>query len=189
MQRMLAPIAGCFLATLLLGSAWTKFRNRDTFHDIVRSYPFARLVNARLVVWLVPWMETALGLALFSLNRQLAEPALAGTLGFLALATAAVAGRWLRGEKRFRCGCGDDLRDEESVLGMLVRNGVLIAVAAGGLIGADKTSSQSVAVVPVVLSGVGLALGWKLIQAGQRAGRFAREWKGPGLSRTSPSGA
>src|SRR3954469_6812402 len=108
-----------FFGILLLSSAWAKFRSGKEFREIAADYRLARWLPARLWAPAVAPFEGLLAAGHLSLNRYLAACSLFGTLAFIGVATWGVAGRWRRGEGRFRCGCGPDLSEERDASTLL----------------------------------------------------------------------
>ncbi len=174
---MVCQFLGCFVGALLLSAAWAKVRDPGTFLEIVRTYPLPNWLPRTTLAWSLPWLEGVLGLVLLLPVGWLTSVGLAGALTLVGLATAAVAMRWLRGEKRFRCGCGGDLSEDQSAIEVLLRNGALIALLAVALAGASETPGVLAPLLPVYLSAIGLLAGLKLASAALRAWRAIHVWK------------
>jgi len=135
------------LALLFLAAALHKLRDLHAFRVALGDYQ------------LVPWILTgpaapALAIAELGVSGALLLPAVApqaaaalpapgsfagrvgclGAAGLLALYSAAIAWNLLRGRRDIDCGCfGPALRTELGP-GLLIRNGVLLAAAAAGLL-------------------------------------------------------
>ena len=171
---MLTVLFCCVVGALLLFSAGAKLRDWVTFREIVRGY---RLPGLAALAVAVPLLEVVLGLALLSLEPRLTAWGLGGALAFLGRASAAVARRRLRGEKRFRCGCGGDLSEEHPALALLARNGLLIILLAVALVFGENASPRVGERFPVYLTAGATAVGLKLLNALLRARRFRSEWK------------
>src|SRR5262249_19472807 len=175
---MIGELISSFLAVVFLSSAWSKFRDPATFVMIMESYRLPR--GMRISARGIPWLEALLGLALLSPNVRWTVTALGGALVFILVASGAVAIRLLRGEKRFRCGCGGDLTEEHNGVGIIVRNILLILLVILGLVGASSHWLPATPVLPIYLIGMSLALCWQLGEALLRAWRFTYEWKASG---------
>lgn len=174
---MLALPVSCCLGLLLLLTAWSKYREPRKFLEIVQDYPWLRSTMPRRWVWMVPWLEALLGVALLSLNPWLTTAALVGVLLWILLASIAVAARLVRGERRFRCGCGGNLDEEHSAAGVLQRNGLLSILVGGVLAIGHPGWPVDTAVLPVYLTAVGGVLGVGLAGAALRAWRNTGQWK------------
>jgi hypothetical protein len=173
----LTALVSCALGMGLLAAAWAKVRDFDLFLELVRGYPLPGRLGPRAVAVGVPALEGVLGTALLSLHPLLSRVGAAGTLALLAAVSGAVGYRLLRGEKRFRCGCGGDLAADHSAAAVLLRNALLAAAA--GLAVAGPAAGPAGA-LPLWLTGAGLVLGAKGAAAALRARRFAREWTASG---------
>lgn len=170
---------------MLVASGVTKLRHIGEFREVVTGYsrPGWRFPGA-LAGWVAP-TELLLAMALLSLDRPLGLLGLLGTLAFVAGATGLIAARWMAGERRFRCGCGTDLREEQDASGLLVRNLLLIAGLSLTLLlslAAAPDPHVGRSVIPTYLTGVGLAVLGALAVRGLRAWRAIRQWKGLGSS-------
>ncbi len=162
-----------FLGALLLSSAWAKLQAPEEFRAIAAAYPFARWLPVRYWAPLVGPLEALLGGFLLVLHPFVAVAALAASLFFLGLATGGVAWRLSRGERRFRCGCGTNLEDEVSPVGVFLRNGLLFALAVVGIVSVVQAAAwPGTPLMPVYLTGFGLLLCQLLTEAGLRAWRY-----------------
>jgi hypothetical protein len=176
-MAMISQLICCFTGLMLMASAWAKFRAQAAFQEIVLDYSLPKWLMGRYVARMVPVVETVLGLALLSPFQSLSTIALGGTLLFVGIATMAVAQRVMRGEQRFCCGCGGDLGELQNAKVILIRNGLLLAIMAVGLITQIKTPVWPVAATPVYLAGGGLLLSLKLVGAMLHALRSLNAWK------------
>jgi hypothetical protein len=168
---------GCgVLGALFVLSAWAKFRAPEEFRDIAAAYPLARWLPARVwASWVAP-LEMALGTGLLSLQRGVVAPALIGSLVLLGVATWGVGWRLLRGERRFRCGCGSALDEESSAALVLLRNFVLCAVALLATIALGWEQGSAPSLLPVGLTSVGVLLGVALLRAAVKVWWWSRQW-------------
>ena len=165
------------IGVLLLSAAWAKLQDPGTFLEILGTYPLLGGFSRTTLTWAIPGLEGVLGLALLLPFGWLTSAALVGALALVGLATFLVTVRWARGEKRFRCGCGGDLSEDQSAIGVVLRNGILIALLIVALTGLADTPVVFAAFLPVYLSAVGLVFGLKLASAALRAWRSIHVWK------------
>jgi hypothetical protein len=175
----LAPSAYAFLAALLVRSAWAKIRRPEVFQTILEAYPFGSRLRVLHAARLAPAVELVLAGAL-----ALPVPAArlfggCGTIAFIIFASAAIYVRYLRGEKRFACGCSGNLEEQTDASGMLIRNGLLLLVTAYALAGYARASSP-------VDYGLGLALllAFDLSHTALQWEGRVRNWKGLGSDPT-----
>jgi|GEM_PF-5266358 len=178
---MLSPIVCSFTAALFLSSAWTKARSPNQFLALLKSYPLPEVLKTKFSAYCVIVFEVAVGVALLNLSGFRALIGLSIGLSFLLLATAFIAVRWTKGERRFRCGCGGNLDDEEDAAQLLVRNISLIGLF---LIGLNYLSWErlgwSAETLSFYLIGGGLLAAAKLGQAIWKAVGLIRIWKAAG---------
>ena len=127
MDPVLASVLRLSLALLLGGAALHKLRHPAAFRLALASYA---LIPAALL-GVAPWFFVAaeLGLAVSMVAPASgAAPAL-GTALLLALYSGAIAINLLRGRRDIACGCGGPASRGTLGWGLLLRNGVLVAVA------------------------------------------------------------
>jgi hypothetical protein len=148
---ILAPSACVFLGWLQARSAVAKLRRPGVFQSILQRYPFGARLQRLGGAKLVPAAELAMAGALLLPVPQIRLLGCCAMLAFLALASAAIYGRYRRGEQQFACGCSGNLEEQTYVSGMLIGNGLLLLVTAYGLAGYAQTASPAD-------YGIGLAL-------------------------------
>ena len=118
-----------FLAALAVEfgfSAYAKFKNRETFGSVLHEYGMRSRRLRRATTFIVPATEGALCVLLLTLQHPWTDVGAWGALGFLIVVTAALAVRAVRGDKRFRCGCGGDLDQTHDAGALILRNAALI---------------------------------------------------------------
>ena len=173
--------AASVIGALLIVSALTKIRDPRTFRKIVAEYPiFAGHSGAAYAVSRgVPWVEFTLGLLLLSSRADLARVGFCGALVFLSLATLALAHRAAGGERKIRCGCGSDPDETHSLILLLLRNSLLLAIVTGGLVFPRTVTAPQPADQSVVwcAMGFGVVLTFKLLHAAWAAREAANEWR------------
>lgn len=173
-------VAANFVGVWFLASAWFKWRDPKTFAAILGTYPLLAPLRSALAVRVVPAVECAIGLALLSAQpRALLYGASVAWL-FVASASAVVAIRLARGERRFRCGCGGNLGESHAAAAVLARNAVLAALLVGVMLHIESMSNRTEAVLPALLTGCGAVLGVRFAGAARFAWRATREWKASG---------
>ena len=179
-RRMVDWVITAFLGALLLSSSATKFQHPRQFQEITREYPWGRLW-ARVAL-AVPVFEGLAALLLFSFQDPFCRIGKWATLGFLLAATAGLAARRIRGERRFRCGCGPDPSHVQSASVLLVRNAALTAITAAALISSPTRLETRAPALQfyAVLAGCGLVLAARLVAAAWTARGAIEEWKASG---------
>jgi Methylamine utilisation protein MauE len=159
---------GAWLSALLLGTIflisgalklihWTQFRDTLSAMELLPS----RL--ARGVGWVLPPLEVALGAAAVAQwHLALTGPALLGLLvGFILALTV----HRLRGGKELVCGCFADFEHKTATVPLILRNVLLLALAAPLLLGPRDVAGRSLADwLPVGAAVVGLMLTWMLLR-------------------------
>jgi Methylamine utilisation protein MauE len=173
---MIAGVICAFTGAFLLSSAWSKLRRPESFRAIAAQYPFPRVMGERRLVWMIPWIEFTLALAVLTTREPYTLWGVAGTCLFLITASAAVLGRVLRGERRFRCGCGGDLSQSHSAGWILLRNFTWLLLLSRLLVGTIPAAAGE-SVVPSCFAGVGLLASLKLAEAAHSTWRAITEWK------------
>lgn len=169
------------IGTYLFLSAVEKSRNFSTFAEIFKSYRIPLLAKSRKVVIGIVLIEFVLALSLLSFNDKMVWVGLCGTLIFISLATIGIAARLLKGEKRFRCGCGKDLAEESSAVWLMLRNLILLAVLSFCLSCATAASLQwSDETLFIYLSGLGCLSIVQLGDAALKAINHIKKWKALG---------
>jgi len=165
------------LALLLLRAAAHKLRDRDGFGDALAGYGLlaARVVPA--AVLLLPALELAAAALLVAPPTARAGALLAAAL--LATYTVAIALALGRGRRDVACGCGGPAGELPLSTGLVVRNAVLLAVAAACAAPAVGRAPSWIDVLTVLggaaaLSGVHAASEHLLATAPMRASLRAR---------------
>lgn len=116
------------LALVFLLGAWSKLRAREAFEGVVYNY---RLLPEPAVLpasYLVPASELAVGLGLLWPSTR--TYAAMGALLLLVVFTVAIAVNLARGRREIDCGCFSSVLKQRLSGGLVVRNIVLIGLAA-----------------------------------------------------------
>lgn len=175
-----APVFCKSVGLGFLVSAWAKLRDIESFRAICAGYPGAARFGLRTTSSLILSGEFAIGAALLAPHDGSSRFALAAALLWTAATTAAVAGRRLRGERKFRCGCGTDLSEESSALWLLVRNVLIAAGLLAAAAGGDLRATAPLDSIPQTMAAVGLLLGIQLLKTAISTLRRVREWRTAG---------
>jgi hypothetical protein len=179
-QNPLMLVVAATIGALLIASAWAKVRDPRAFLRIVGEYPvFADHPGAaRMASNATPWAELLLGLLLLSCRSGLVRVGFWGALGFVGLATLALAQRAARGEKRIRCGCAGNLEETHSLRFLLLRNCLLLAILTAGLAFPHPAVAPALAdQAALCAAGFGAVLTFKLLGAAWTARRAVNEWR------------
>jgi hypothetical protein len=166
------------IGSQLLLSALTKLQDFSTFLNIFNSYPIPGFIKSKHYAYLVIFTEILFGLTLLSLNEKIIWFGLLGTAVFILFANILIALRLKKGEKKFRCGCGESLNEEQNAVWLLASNFALIVLALFGLSETVVTVSLfSKEALYIFLAGWGALAAVKLIQASFKVIFYIRQWK------------
>jgi hypothetical protein len=116
------------LALLFASAALAKLRDRERFAAIVDAYQVLPPGLARMTAVLLPFIELAAALGLFV--TQVRPLGIAVCAGLLFIYASAIALNLARGRRDIDCGCEGFGRRRPIAGWMLVRNALLIAIAA-----------------------------------------------------------
>src|SRR5262245_56061435 len=177
----MAPVLfmASLVAWVLLGSAWAKIREPGVFRQILRQYG-ASARFARRGTRAVPLAELAVAACLLSLQASWIRVALFGACAFFVAASGLVVFRAMRGDTRFRCGCGGDLSQPHHAGWMLARNAALFGMCVTAmLLGLEARYSLPDA-VPAYLMSATLLATIKLSHAARMAHGAINEWTAAG---------
>jgi len=176
---ILAPSVCVFLGWLQARSALAKIRRPAIFQSILQAYPSGSRLRELGAAKLVPVTELALAGALLLPVPAVRLAGCCGMLLFLVLASAAIYGRYRRGEERFACGCSGNLEEQTAASSMLGRNGLLLLATFYAAVGYARTSSA-------VDYGIGMALllAFELAQTALVQEGRVRSWKAFGSDLT-----
>jgi len=173
----------CFLACLLLRSAWAKWRQPARFWVILRHYPGGTWFQTPCQARLVPAAEISLALGLVW-GGSVTAVALLGALVFIGVGTVGIAWRLYHGETQFACGCGGNLEAEDSALVSCTRNLCLLTMGMVTLLRLMATQAVVRLQPGDVAAGVALLLAQELLMAAiVQEGRI-RKWKAAGSPHT-----
>ncbi len=165
----------------LLLSALAKFRNFSTFLPIFHSYQFPAIFKNYFFARLLILTEALLGVSLLSLNEKIMWFGICGTIFFIFIANFLISIRLLKGEKKFRCGCGESLNEEHNALWLLIHNFALILILFFCL---SETISNTLQVSQytlfIFLTALGLLSVVKLASAVFKAIFAIEQWKAAG---------
>lgn len=117
-------IAGAVALVLAVG-AWSKLVDLDGFAFLVERYRLLPSGAARLLGFILPFIEALAALLLIVPATRMAGAALAAAL--VATVTAAVIVNLLRGRTDIDCGCGGSGHRQRLTWWIVVRNSVLLA--------------------------------------------------------------
>lgn len=167
-----------FLATIFLTSALGKFIEHRNFVDVVLEYNVLTGNWARMFAFILPWLETSVGLFLI-VGWQIKIFAVLSGILLLAFSFA-IGINLIRGQNDLRCGCSGSLHHQKISRKLIARNLLLmllsfqIALRGGGVLALDNFSLeirmflfQSIItrfVLPLIISGIGLYLIYRLIR-------------------------
>ncbi len=161
---LLAVLRGA-LALLLLGAAFHKLRDTRGFRAVLADY---RLLPARgvpIAALVLTGIEFALGTAL--LIPATGSAAALAAAALLAAYAGAIALNLARGRRHVACGCAGPAGEQTLHVGLVVRNGLLVAAA---LLAASSAATRplvwldavtglgGVALLALVYSGADIAL-------------------------------
>lgn len=178
---MTVLMLGVSIGVQLLLSAVTKLRDFSTFFTIFNTYNFPNMFKKRFFAFAVVTAEAFLGIALLSLHGKAVRYGLVGTALFLFLAGVLIGFRLQKGERKFRCGCGQSLDEEQNAMWLLIRNFFLLGVVLLGLGEAPATVSLlTVEALYIFMAGIGLLVTAKLIHAGFTVIYSIRQWTASG---------
>jgi len=172
-----AAILCSAVAISFLISVWAKIREMEAFRLICAGYPGISIIGVRAAASLILLAEAAIGVALLIPYRQSLSSGIAASLVWIAAASSVIALRRLRGERKFRCGCGSDLSKETSAEWLLVRNAIVMAALATVLVLGGVKSVTAFEVISDLLTALGVVLGIYLLAAAARTWRQVREWQ------------
>ncbi|MGI8638681.1 MAG: MauE/DoxX family redox-associated membrane protein [Pyrinomonadaceae bacterium] len=165
----------------LLLSAIAKFRNFSTFLSIFQSYKFPAIFKNTFFARILILAEALLGVSLLSLNEKIIWFGICGTIFFIFIANVLISIRLVKGEKKFRCGCGETLNEEHNALWLLIRNFALILILFFCLSETISNSFQvSQPTLFIFLTGLGLLSVIKLASAVFKAIFAIKQWKAAG---------
>lgn len=168
---MLFYVISFSIGLFLLHSAWVKFRSLNDFAEILRDYSFK--INPIFIII----FEAILGVLLISFYSAFVVFGLLGTIIFIGLATSIFLLRIIRGEKKFRCGCGRDLSQTHDARWLIVRNLIILSCLIWALSGFKSQTFVALEVFLLYLVSSAVVLSLNFIGAFWRAGRAIREWK------------
>lgn len=165
------------VGTQFILSALTKIRNYSTFLTIFKAYPVLNNLKIDSLAYLVIVSELILGTLLLSLNKDFIRFGLLGSCLFISLANFLVVLRLNKGERRFKCGCGEALDEEQNAVWILTRNFALLLLLGFGFI----AHISDVSIFPkdalhLYLSGWGLLAGAKLVTAIFQSIFYIKQW-------------
>jgi uncharacterized membrane protein len=121
-------LAAASLAAVFAGSAIAKLRDLTGFRDAVENYRIVPRRIAACAAGIIPLAEIAGAIGiLFGPTREASALLL---LGLLVVFTAAIGVNLARGRRDIDCGCFGTARGQRLSGGLLVRNAMLIALAA-----------------------------------------------------------
>jgi uncharacterized membrane protein len=125
---MILAFLQAILALVFLTGAWSKLRARATFEGVVYNYRLLPESAVLPVSYLLPLAELAVGLGLVYAPTR--PSAAIGALLLLAMFTVAIAINLARGRREIDCGCFSAVLKQRLSGGLIVRNVVLMGVAA-----------------------------------------------------------
>jgi hypothetical protein len=162
-------------------SALAKISDLSAFVTILGNYPLIRYLNYKTLAVIIIVFEIWLGFSLLSLQGEIIRFALIGAIIFIFLASLLSFIRLIKGEKKFRCGCGGSLDEEQSGVWLLIRNFFWLVV----LLFCLKQNIPSVFLISkealnLFLNGFGLLAIIKLFFIILRATLYIKQWKAVG---------
>lgn len=175
---MVIKIICIFIGTQFILSALGKTKDLKTFKSILNSYKVPKLISSKKAIQAIIAFEFVLGLFFLSLFQTLSLIAVVGAILFILMTVVLILNRWMNGEKKFRCGCGDNLEQESNALFLIFRNliylGLLIGVLANlHLINNFLTKD----LLFIYLTGFGLVAVLRICKAIYNALNYIKEWK------------
>lgn len=136
---MILASAQAILMLVFLTGAWSKLRARETFEGVVYNYRLLPGFAVAPVSYLLPLTELAIGLGLaFAVARPYAA---VGAVLLLAVFNIAIAINIGRGRREIDCGCFSSVLKQRLSGGLIVRNLVLMILAAWLAWGASQTGA------------------------------------------------
>lgn len=116
------------LGVLLLLAGWAKLRDIDAFRDVLANYELLAAPLVAPFAWMLAIGECAAGVLLLPAATRGVGAAIAAALWLIV--TAGVVLALARGRGGIDCGCGGAQQDVPLGVGLVVRNGVLLALTA-----------------------------------------------------------
>jgi Methylamine utilisation protein MauE len=134
---MILAFTQAILMLIFLAGAWSKLRARETFEGVVYNYRLLPEFAVRPVSYLLPVIELAVGLGVaYAPTRPYA---VIGALLLLTVFNIAIAVNLLRGRREIDCGCFSSVLKQRLSTWLIVRNTVLMGLAAWLAWGAPQT--------------------------------------------------
>lgn len=126
-----APVTLAFaqalLALVFLLGFWSKVRNQEAFEGVVYNYRLLPEAAVKPVAYGLPGVELMVGLGL--LVAPVRPFAAMAAVALLAVFTAAIGINLARGRREIDCGCFSSVLKQHLSGWLLLRNGLLIALA------------------------------------------------------------
>jgi len=164
------------LALLFATATWHKLRDLPRFGATVRAY---RLLPRRVlspIAWVLPLAEAAIAMGF--LYAPAHEVAVVAAVSLLVLYTFAIAANLARGRREIDCGCFATSARVPLSAWLLVRNGVLIAVACVLLMPMRARTLLWVDMLTVVATVLMLSVLWAAAQRLATTGPALRQFGG-----------
>jgi hypothetical protein len=128
LDPMVSAFAQAILMLVFLAGAWSKLRARETFEGVVYNYRILPEFAVAPVSYLLPAVELAIGLGLaWAPTRPYAA---GGAVLVLAVFNVAIGINLARGRREIDCGCFSSVLKQHLSSGLIVRNVVLMGLAA-----------------------------------------------------------
>ncbi len=174
-------VVSIIIGTQFLLSAWAKVRDLPTFLAILANYPLIASLPKKTFAFLIIIFEICLGFSLISFQGELIRLAFFGAIIFIICANILAFIRLIKGEKKFRCGCGESLNEEQSSFWLLFKNFVWLFVLLFCVNQNIPTVFMlSKASLNIFLIGFGFLAIIKLLLAFYRAIANIKQWKAAG---------
>jgi hypothetical protein len=163
--------------TLLLGAS-IKARDMEAFRLASGGYPGAARFGVAAVSNLFVGSEFVSGALIVAPDPYCSRVGLACGILLTFVATMAVALRWRRGERRFRCGCGTDLNADSSAHILLARNVLFILTLSAAAATTNDGPSDVWELSQQYLTAIGIVVSVHLLASARLTRTRIMEWTG-----------